>query len=44
MKSEAVAKDGVPYDNMYSWFMKMKNGKIVEEVAILKGGFYPLYS
>ncbi|ACU61810.1 nuclear transport factor 2 family protein [Chitinophaga pinensis] len=29
----AVAKDGRPYDNMYSWYMKMEQGKIIEVVA-----------
>jgi ketosteroid isomerase-like protein len=29
----AVAKDGKPYINSYAWFLKMKNGKIVEAVA-----------
>jgi len=31
----AVAKDGKPYINSYAWFLKMKNGKIVEAVAFL---------
>lgn len=29
----AIAKDGVAYDNTYSWYMKIKNGKIVHVVA-----------
>jgi uncharacterized protein len=30
---EAIARDGTPYKNTYSWYMKMKEGKIVEVVA-----------
>ena len=29
----ATAKDGAPYNNTYSWFMTMKDGRIVEVVA-----------
>jgi ketosteroid isomerase-like protein len=29
----AVAKDGKPYNNTYSWYMTMKNGRIVKAVA-----------
>lgn len=29
----ATAKDGKPYNNTYSWFMTMKNGRIVKVVA-----------
>ncbi len=29
----ATAKDGTPYNNTYSWFMTMKDGRIVEVVA-----------
>lgn len=29
----ATASDGVPYNNTYSWFMTMKDGRIVEVVA-----------
>lgn len=30
---EATASDGKPYKNTYSWYMKMREGKIVEVVA-----------
>jgi len=30
---EAVASDGKPYKNTYSWYMKMREGKIVEVTA-----------
>jgi uncharacterized protein len=30
---KATAKDGVPYNNTYSWHMKMKDGKIIEVIA-----------
>ncbi|WP_207714117.1 hypothetical protein [Scytonema sp. UIC 10036] len=29
----ATAKDGKPYTNIYSWYMTMKNGRIVKAVA-----------
>src|SRR5688500_18870136 len=29
----ATATDGKPYINSYSWYMKMKNGKIIEVIA-----------
>ena len=29
----AVAKDGITYDNTYSWYMKMRENKIIEVVA-----------
>lgn len=29
----ATAKDGKPYDNTYSWYMTMKNGRIIKAVA-----------
>lgn len=29
----ATAKDGKPYNNTYSWYMTMKNGRIVRVVA-----------
>ncbi|WP_341530212.1 hypothetical protein WKK05_13515 [Nostoc sp. UHCC 0302] len=29
----AKAKDGKPYTNTYSWYMTMKNGRIVKVVA-----------
>jgi hypothetical protein len=29
----ATAKDGKPYTNTYSWYMTMKNGRIVKVVA-----------
>lgn len=34
---EATALDGKPYRSSYSWYMKMKNGKITEVVAFLDG-------
>jgi ketosteroid isomerase-like protein len=30
---QAMAKDGIPYNNKYSWYMKIKGEKIVEVVA-----------
>ncbi|MGK9121176.1 nuclear transport factor 2 family protein [Olivibacter jilunii] len=30
---KAIASDGLPYDNTYSWYMTMKDGKIIEAVA-----------
>ena len=30
---KAMARDGIAYNNTYSWYMKMKGGKIVEVVA-----------
>ena len=30
---KAIAKDGVPYNNTYSWYMKVNNEKITEVVA-----------
>jgi uncharacterized protein len=30
---EAVARDGRPYRNTYTWFMKMREGRIVEVTA-----------
>ncbi|AAM04423.1 predicted protein [Methanosarcina acetivorans C2A] len=32
---KATAKDGKPYNNTYSWYMTMKNGRIVKVVAFL---------
>lgn len=29
----AIAKDGKPYSNTYSWYMRMKDGKIIDVVA-----------
>ena len=29
----AVAKDGKPYNNTYSWFMTLKNNRIVKVIA-----------
>lgn len=29
----AIARDGKPYENTYSWFLKMKDGKIVSATA-----------
>jgi ketosteroid isomerase-like protein len=34
---EAVALDGKPYLSTYSWYMKMKDGKITNVVAFLDG-------
>ncbi|MGK9118974.1 nuclear transport factor 2 family protein [Olivibacter jilunii] len=34
---EATALDGKPYRSSYSWYMKMKDGKITEVVAFLDG-------
>ncbi|MFL9831736.1 nuclear transport factor 2 family protein [Flavobacterium sp. ST-87] len=34
---EAIALDGKTYRSSYSWYMKMKNGKITEVVAFLDG-------
>ncbi|WP_390451185.1 nuclear transport factor 2 family protein [Chryseobacterium sp. Alg-005] len=34
---EATALDDKPYRSSYSWYMKMKNGKITEVVAFLDG-------
>ncbi|OCA78105.1 ketosteroid isomerase [Chryseobacterium contaminans] len=34
---EALALDGKPYLSSYSWYMKMKNGKITHVVAFLDG-------
>lgn len=30
---KATAKDGKPYDNAYAWFMRMKNGRILDVTA-----------
>jgi ketosteroid isomerase-like protein len=30
---EGTARDGKPYKNTYSWFMKMRDGKIVDATA-----------
>ncbi|MET0637316.1 MAG: nuclear transport factor 2 family protein [Chitinophagaceae bacterium] len=32
-EGNAMAKDNKPYHNVYSWYMKMKKGKIVEATA-----------
>lgn len=29
----ATVKDGLPYTNTYSWYMRMKDGQIIEVVA-----------
>ena len=29
----ATAKDGVPYRNTYTWYFRMKEGKVVEAIA-----------
>lgn len=34
---EALAKDGKPYRSSYSWYMQMKEGKIISVVAFLDG-------
>lgn len=34
---EATALDGKPYHSSYSWYMKMKNGKITHVTAFLDG-------
>ncbi|WP_034669972.1 nuclear transport factor 2 family protein [Chryseobacterium populi] len=34
---EAIALDGKPYRSSYSWYMKMKNGRITDVVAFLDG-------
>lgn len=31
--ARAVARDGVPYTNTYAWFLKMRDGKVVEATA-----------
>ena len=31
--AEAVALDGKPYQNTYTWYMRMSNGKIVDVIA-----------
>lgn len=31
--AEAVARDGKPYRNTYTWYMRMDDGKIVEVIA-----------
>lgn len=31
--AEAVARDGKPYRNTYTWYMRMRDGKIVDVVA-----------
>src|SRR5215813_6192259 len=30
----AIAKDGKPYENTYSWYLKMRDGKIVSATAV----------
>jgi uncharacterized protein len=30
---EGTARDGKPYKNTYSWYMRMRNGKIVDATA-----------
>jgi ketosteroid isomerase-like protein len=30
---KAMARDGIAYNNTYSWYMRMKGGKIIEVVA-----------
>jgi uncharacterized protein len=29
----AIANDGVPYRNTYTWYFQMKDGKIVKAIA-----------
>lgn len=31
--AEAIARDGKPYRNTYTWYMKLREGKIVEVIA-----------
>jgi uncharacterized protein len=31
--AKAVARDGKPYRNTYTWYMRMRNGKVVDVVA-----------
>lgn len=31
--AEAVANDGKPYKNTYTWYMRMRDGKIVDVIA-----------
>ena len=31
--AQATASDGKPYSNTYSWYMQMRDGKIVNVVA-----------
>jgi ketosteroid isomerase-like protein len=31
--AEAIARDGKPYKNTYTWYMRMREGKIVEAIA-----------
>ena len=31
--AEATARDGKPYKNTYTWYMRMREGKIVEVIA-----------
>lgn len=33
--ADAIAKDGVPYVNSYTWHLRMQDGKIVEAFAFL---------
>lgn len=30
---KAMAKDGIPYNNTYSWYMKVKDERIIEVIA-----------
>lgn len=32
-EAEGMARDGVPYKNTYSWYMRMRDGAIVEATA-----------
>ena len=29
----AIAKDGIPYRNTYTWYFQMKNDKVIRVVA-----------
>ena len=31
--AEATARDGKPYKNTYTWYMRMRDGRIVEVIA-----------
>jgi ketosteroid isomerase-like protein len=31
--AEATARDGLPYRNTYSWYLRMRDGKVVSATA-----------
>lgn len=39
-EGKATAKDGRPYNMMYSWYMYMERGKIVRVIAFLDGNAF----